>query len=110
MLDVEMMVFAEYIKHEVLHLSELVENKDVQVGYILVGTDENNDVTRRLTMLGMNEVRILSVDVEEVFEHLEDKTRYCKDFCKGTEPELAWYGYDQRDCQQSKEYPPLLTP
>ena len=75
-----------------------------------MGANENLDVTHRLSVLSVDEICILSVYMEDIFEHAQYEAWDSKDFCKGTEPELAWYCYEQRDSQQSKEYPPLLTP
>ena len=38
-------------------------------GNFLMGADEDFDVTHRLTMLSVYEIRILSVQVEKVLEH-----------------------------------------
>ena len=61
-------------------------------------------------MLGMDEICIFAVNMEEIFEHAQYKAWDSKHLGKGSESELAWYGYEQCDCQQSKEYPPLFTP
>ena len=75
-----------------------------------MGADEDLDVTHRLTMLGVNEVCILSVHVEKVFKHTEDKAWDGEDLGKGMETELRGEGNEERNCQQGKKYPPLLTP
>ena len=49
-----------------------------------MGADENFDVTHRLTMLGMDEIGILVIHVEEVLEHTEDKTRDGENLGEGT--------------------------
>ena len=55
-----------------------------------MGTDENIDVTtHRLTVLGVDEICIFAVDMEEVLEHTEDKARNGKYLGKGMESELT---------------------
>lgn len=61
-------------------------------------------------MLGVNEISILSIHVEDVLEHAENKAWYGENLEEGTETELARKGDEERNCQQSKKYPPLLTP
>ena len=60
-----------------------------------MGTDENLDVTHRLTMLGMNKVRIITIDMEKVLEHAEDKAWNSQNLGKGTETELTGDGYEE---------------
>ena len=79
-------------------------------GYLFMGTNENLDVTHRLTVLGMNEVRIFTVQMEEILEHTKDKSWDGKNLGEGTETELAGKSDEERYSQQGKEYPPFLTP
>ena len=60
-----------------------------------MGTDENLDVTHRLTMLGVDEICIFAVDMEKVLEHAEDKAGNSKNLGKGTETELTGDGYEE---------------
>ena len=46
-------------------------------------------------MLGMNEVCILSIDMEKVLEHAEDKAGNSKNLGKGTKTELTGDGYEE---------------
>ena len=48
-----------------------------------MGTNENLDVTHRLTVLGMDKIGILAVDVEEVLEHTQYETWDGKHLGKG---------------------------
>ena len=75
-----------------------------------MGADENFDVTHRLTMLGMDEIGILVIHVEEVLEHTEYKSWNSKNLGKGTETEWTGEGDEEGNCQHSKKYPPLFTP
>ena len=60
-----------------------------------MGTDENLDVTHRLTMLGVDEICIFAVDMEKVFEHAEDKAGNSKNLGKRTKTELMGNGYEE---------------
>ena len=57
-----------------------------------MGADEDFDIIHRLTMLGVNEVCILAIHVEDVFEHSEDESRDGEDFGKGSKTELVGEG------------------
>ena len=58
----------------------------------------------------MNKVSILVVDVEDIFEHTEDKSWNGKHFAERTEADLFWDGNKQGNSQKCKQYPPFLTP
>ena len=60
-----------------------------------MGADEDLDVTHWLTMLGMNEIRILTIDMKKVLKHAENKAGYSKNFGKGTKTELTGDGYEE---------------
>ncbi len=49
-------------------------------------TNEYFNITHRLTMLGMNEISVLVVDVKEVLEHAQYETWDGKHLGEGTEP------------------------
>ena len=63
-----------------------------------------------LTMLGVDEIGIFAVYLEEVLEHAKHEARDGQHLSKGSESELAWYSYEQCDSQHSKEYPPFFAP
>ena len=46
-------------------------------------------------MLGMNEVRILMIDMKNVLEHAEDKAGNCQNLGKGMKTELTGDGYEE---------------
>ena len=48
-----------------------------------MGADENLNVTHRLTMLGMDEICILMIHVEEILEHAENKSWNGKNLGEG---------------------------
>ena len=47
------------------------------------------------TVLGVDEICIFAVNMEEVFEHAEDKAWNSQNLGKGTETELTGDGYEE---------------
>ena len=64
-----------------------------------MGADEDFDVTHSLTMLGVNEIRIFMVHVQQVLEHAQYKPWDSDDLGKGLKTELAREGNEERNCQ-----------
>ena len=60
-----------------------------------MGADEDFDVTHRLTMLGVNEISVLAIYVEEVLEHTQNQSWDGEDLGKGLETELAGEGNEE---------------
>ena len=63
-----------------------------------MGADEDLNVTHGLTMLGVDEVCILPIHVEEVLEHTEDKAWDGENLAERTKAELARQGYKEGNC------------
>ena len=63
-----------------------------------MSADEDLDITHRLSVLGVDEVCILPIHVEDVLEHAEDKSRDGENLVEGTKTELARQGYKEGNC------------
>ena len=61
-------------------------------------------------MLGVDEICIIVVYMEEVHEHTENKARNGHNFSKGTEAQLSRNGNKEGNGQYREKYPPFFTP